>query len=129
MGYSFLNPPGTINETALRNSKAVWNYFTSSFRPKNVPVNILNNNSTQSTLYLLSAAEETSYASAIGTSIKDWDSLAEMVELNTLAFYDTLRLKKQRTESLYFLSMTALIRLHTSFRFGIQIRIIEFIVM
>lgn len=90
LGYSYLSFPGTINDTdtAFRNSKAVWNYFTSSFRPKNVPVNILNNNSTQSTLYLLSAAEETSYASAMGTSIKDWDSLAEMVELNTLAFYD-----------------------------------------
>ena len=62
--YAYLNPPGINEATAWYNSGANWNNITSNFRPKNIPENASNNDITQKTLYLLSAAGETSYANA-----------------------------------------------------------------
>lgn len=85
--YSYLNPPGTKEETALRNSGAIWSNVTSKFRVKNVPTDVSSNNETQKTLFLLAAAGETSYANATGTDISSIDVLADNVKLNNLALY------------------------------------------
>lgn len=81
--YNYLNPPGTSSQNALHGSGAIWTNITGKFRAKNVPVDVSSNNSTQKTLYLLSAAGEKSYLNATGTDISNLDLLASNLEINS----------------------------------------------
>lgn len=81
--YNYLNPPGTSSQNALHGSGASWTNITGKFRAKNVPVDVSSNNSTQKTLYLLSAAGEKSYLNATGTNISNLDLLANNLEINS----------------------------------------------
>lgn len=85
--YNYLNPPGTSAQTVLHSSGANWSNITSKFRAKNIPVDVSSNNSTQKTLYLLSAAGEKSYLNATGTNISNLDLLANNLELNNKVFF------------------------------------------
>lgn len=81
--YNYLNPPGTSSQNALHGSGASWTNITGKFRAKNIPVDVSSNNSTQKTLYLLSAAGEKSYLNATGTNISNLDLLASNLEINS----------------------------------------------